>query len=175
MGQGGPCRDVERVSVHCVVLIRSALLAPGQTGGLGKFSLNTAHCLNISACQSVTPSPDKSRLVLLNQQWGGSAGRKITRAYFSLSLGRRKPLSTSTSYNCLNYHKNHRRAQPHTCLCSPAGARQDTCGWGGHKIAVCFQLWISTFQSFGWHSISARQPTKISASFIPDERWFVVL
>lgn len=139
-GPRGACRDVERVSVHCAMLIRSALLAPGQTGGPGKFSLNTAHCLNISACQSVTPSPDKSRLVLLNQQWGGSAGRKITRAYFSLSPGRRKPLSTSTSYNCLNYHKNHRRAHPRTCLCSPAGVPGTRVDERGREIAACFQL-----------------------------------
>lgn len=41
------------------------------------------HCLNISQLQSVTPAADKKPLVLLNLQWGGSAGTKITARYFT--------------------------------------------------------------------------------------------
>lgn len=54
------------------------------------IQLNTVHCLNISQLQSVTPAADKKPLVLLNLQWGGSAGTKITARYFTFKCGKRK-------------------------------------------------------------------------------------
>lgn len=75
---------------------------------------------------------------------------------------------------CLDSHmpQLQRRNPAYQCTCVCVCVRKEV-----HKIALCFQLWTSTFQSFGWHSISARHPPKTSVSFILgilDERWVII-
>lgn len=66
------------------------------------------HCLNISQLQSVTSAADKKPLVLLNLQWGASAGTEITARYFTFKYGKegekkKKKLASAFAFIALTF------------------------------------------------------------------------